>query len=174
MPPATKTARKKFTGGRQGVGESVLDYVRRQLAERPPAENGTDPEVMERGCSPTRRSSRVYFRNSLNYPEGIEVGGSELFIVNPDGSFCKPTFRPDLSADQLDELQALANSRPHMTLQERSERRRLKEKRKREIDTYGRPVETASKEEQLVSALAQVGPELRKKLLKVALEDDSE
>lgn len=169
----TRTATKKFTGRRQGIGEGVLEYAQRQLKERPPAENGTDPVSLGRGRAPILRSSRKYFRGSRRFPHGLEIGGSQIYTTNPDSSLNKPDFRPDLCAAQLDELEAIANDREYVTQGTKDEIRRLKQKRLREIDTYGRPVETASEPEQWARAMGQVGPEVAEKLKRVmSLSDD--
>lgn len=167
---STATKATKYTGKSQGEGESILAYVQRQLRERPVDINGSEPYMDQPGTSFKRRSSRPYFIGSKMFPKGLEIGGSELYMQDAEEDLRLFSFVPDIGAAQMEILDCIVNERPYITPQERREQRERRDKRATEMKHFGRAVDTATSEEQVMSALAVVGdPALRKEMLKAAL-----
>lgn len=150
--------------------EGILAYIQKRLKESPPDPNGSDPYRTAPNTSLKKRSSRPdYFRGSPRFPDGISIGGSELYNEDSQGRPLLEDFRPDISSNEIAILEAYAFNRKFVTSEDRKEYRRLRDLRENEIKRFGRQVDTASAEEQALSAVAQVGdPKVKAAMLEAA------
>jgi hypothetical protein len=154
MPTSTKP--ETYKSKTRGKGEPIHEFVARQLRDNPPEERGTDPTVKVVGSSPSRRDMRTYFKGTLRFPDGIQIGGAEVYRRAPDGALHFHAFVEDLSIEQMRELETYANGTPYMSQAERRAQRREAIQRRTEIRMHGHATSTAPIEEQVAAALRQM------------------
>lgn len=150
--------------------EAILAFIAEQLVSRPPDPNGSHPVAAHHRAAPMRRSWRMYFERTPNFPQGVKIGGSELYATDENGKPHFEQFREDISTEEMYRLECHAYNRKYVSTEDRKAFRLLRDKRESEVARYGRPVETASSEEQILAAVSQVGdPKIRKLMLESAL-----
>ena len=165
-----KRATKKAPDRRSPEG--ILAYIKKRLKDSPPAPNGAEPVSGGPRRSGIRRSTRLYFTDSPRFPDGINVGGSELHDRDEQGKYHMTGFRADVSTTELEILECYAFDRPYLTDEERRDRKREADIRRNEMKRYGRQVTTATPEEQVMAAVAQVSdPKMKAALLRAAAEE---
>lgn len=153
----------------RGSPEGVVAYIKQRLLEHPPAPHGSEPLQREARQAGTLRSSRIYFPNTEAFPNGIEVGGNEIYNRNQQGKWVLAQFRADISPREMEVLDCYANGRHFLTDEERAFRRKERDIRLYELKRYGREVTTSTPEEQALAAIAKVSdPAMKAALLEAA------
>lgn len=154
--------------------QDLLDGVTRLLKESPPQPEGSVSRV---GLNGRWRTSSVMFRGSPVFPDGVEIGTTQIMVKNRLGEWRAFQGRYDLSAQHLTELQCYAYNQRAVGKKERLAAQAHRRREKLERSIHGIATTTATAGEHIgraIDALERAGIKNPAAAVLASVEDQAE